>query len=102
MSACSNKKSDAEKIREDGVEVIINRNAPYIVEGHTKILNLKEDFIIDLEEDDLAALGLTDVWGFDVDSKRNIYFFKSPISEGDLVYKFDPAGRFISSVAPRG
>ena len=29
-------------------------------------------------------------------------FFKNPTSEGELVYKFDPTGRFISSFALRG
>jgi hypothetical protein len=74
-SVCSRDKSDAERILEDGLEVVINRHEPYIVEGETKTLNLEEDFIIDLEEDEIAKLGLTDVWGFDVDSNRNIYFF---------------------------
>lgn len=102
FSVCSNNNSGAERIIEDGIEVVINRHEPYIVEVETKTFNLKEDFIIDLEEDEMATLGLTDIWGFDVDSKRNIYFFKNPTSEGELVYKFDPAGRFISSFAPRG
>jgi hypothetical protein len=102
ISVCSNDKTDAKRIRENGIAVIINRNEPNITEGKTEVLSLNEDFIIDLEADDLATLGLTDVWGFDVDSNRNIYFFKNPTSEGDLVYKFDPTGRFISSFAPRG
>ena len=102
LSVCSNEQNVAERIREDGIEVIINRNEPFIVEGKTATLSFKEIHIIDLEEEDLAALGLTDVWGFDVDSNRNIYFFKSPISEGEMVYKFDPSGHFLTSFAPRG
>jgi hypothetical protein len=102
LSVCSNDKTGAERILENGIEVIFNQNEPYIAEGKTEALSLKEDFKIDLESDDLATLGLTDVWGFDVDSKRNIYFFKSPTSRGELVYKFDPSGHFVTSFAPRG
>jgi hypothetical protein len=102
LCACSDNTTDAEWIREDGIDVVVNRNEPYIVEGRTETLSLKEELFIDLEADDLAAQGLTDVWGFDVDSNRNIYFFKNPTSEGYLVYKFDPSGRFLSSFALRG
>jgi hypothetical protein len=102
LCACSDDTNEAEWIREDGIAIVVNRNEPYIVEGKTESLSLKEDFIIDLEADDLAVHGLTDVWGFDVDSNRNIYFFKNPTSEGYLVYKFDPAGRFLSSFALHG
>lgn len=62
ISVCSNDKTDTKRIREKGIEVIINQNEPNITEGKTEALSLDEDFIIDLETDDLASLGLTDVW----------------------------------------
>lgn len=99
---CGHKEYDVKRITEDGIDVIINRNEPYLVEGTPKTLSLKEHFIIDLERNDITALGLTDVWGFDVDSQRNICFFKPPFSQGDLIYKFDQNGHFVSSFAPRG
>ncbi len=102
LSLCTQTQNDVEKIMEDGVEVIINHNKPYIVEGNPATLSIEEEFIIDLEKDNIAVLGLADIWGFDVDSEGNIYFFKSPLSQGDLVFKFDPKGNFVSSFARRG
>jgi hypothetical protein len=100
--ACSHNEYTVERITEKGVEVFINGHEPYIGEGEPKIIRSKEDLIIDLEESDIAALGLTDVWGFDVDSRGNIYIFKPPSSQGDLVFKFDKNAHFVSSFAPRG
>lgn len=102
LSVCSKDNTGAKKILENGIEVVVNRNEPCAAEARSEVLSLEEDFFIDLESDDLAAQGLTDVWGFDVDSKRNIYCFKSPTSRGDLVYKFDPSGHFLTSFAPKG
>jgi hypothetical protein len=47
-----------------------------------------------LEKDNIAVLGLAEAWGFDVNSEGNVYFFKSPISQDDLVFKFDPKGNY--------
>jgi hypothetical protein len=63
---------------------------------------LDELFVIDSENADLARLGISDIWGFDVDSVGQIFVFKSPLSQGDFVYKFEPSGRFVSSFCRKG
>ncbi len=99
MSFCVRIPTDAEKIIEDGIEVVIN---PHNLDLKEPLFSLEEEFVIDLEEEEMAALGLTDVWGFDVDSKESIYIYKPPMSEGDRVLKFDRNGDFRFSFAPPG
>ncbi len=102
LSFCTQTKDKVEKIIEDGVEVIVNHLEPYKIKGELTTLTLKEEFTIDLEKEEIAAIGLTDIWGFDVNSEGDIYLFKPITSQGDLVYRFDPKGNFISSFAHRG
>lgn len=102
MGACTQTQKDVERTMENGVEVVLNHGQPYILKGQPTTLRLQEELVIDLEEDNIAALGLAEVWGFDVNSEGYIYFFKSPLSEGDLVFKFDPKGHYVSSFARLG
>jgi hypothetical protein len=87
---------------EDGAEVVINHLEPYRIKGEATNLTLEEVFTIDTEKDDVAELGLTDIWGFSVDSKSDIYLYLSPMTQGDLVYKFDREGHSVRSFAPKG
>lgn len=92
-----------DKIIEDGVEVVLNHIDPYDIKGEPSNLSIKERFVIDLEDEHLASLGLTDVYGFDVNSEGDIYFFRPPLSQtGDLVFRFNCHGEFVSSFLPRG
>lgn len=84
------------------MEVVMNRGQPYKVEGEPNTFNLNELFTIDSEDEDLTRSGLTDIWGFDVDSEGSIFIFKPPMSQGDLVYKFTSEGTFVDSFAARG
>ena len=102
LGFCSQTQNEVEKIMEDGVEVIVNHLEPYTIKGEFTALTLKEELTIDLEKEEIAALGLNDVWGFDVNSEGDIYLFKPPTSQGDMVFRFDPKGNFISSFARRG
>jgi hypothetical protein len=102
LSFCTQTKDKVEKIIEDGVEVIVNHLVPYKIKGELTTLTFKEEFTIDLDKEEIAAIGLADVWGFDVNSEGDIYLFKPITSQGDLVYRFDQKGNFISSFAPRG
>lgn len=99
---CTQTQGKVERMDEDGVEVIVNREEPYLLDKRSEILSLEEELSIDLEDENIAAFGLTRVWGFDADSEGNIYLFKPPMSQGDLVYKFDPKGQFLLSFAPQG
>ena len=99
---CGPKQQQVEKYMEDGVEVVVNYMEPYTLKGQPANLTIEEEFTIDTENDDLAELGLTDIWGFSVDSSDNICFYLSPLAQGNLVYKFDKEGRFVYSFAPKG
>lgn len=99
---CGPKQQQVERYMEEGVEVVVNHIEPYAVKGVPTTLAIREEFTIDTEKDDIAELGLTDIWGFSVNSKDNIYFYMSPLAEGNLVYKFDREGRFVRSFAPKG
>lgn len=100
-SFCGTKQPELEKIIEDGVEVIINHLEPYKIEGEPGNLYLEKNFMIDLERDDLAELGITEITGFDVDSKGNIYL-GSYRSTDNFIFKFDENGRYIDSFCRKG
>jgi len=100
--SCGPKKENIEKFMEDGVEVIVNHVEPYQVIGEPSNLILEKVFSFDTENDDIAATGLTDIFRFDVDSEGNIYFLIPPAGQGNLIYKFDRNGNFMTSFARRG
>jgi len=102
FSFCSSQPEQVERLIEDGVEVVVNHTQPYKVKGEPSTFNLDELFTIDSESEDLTRLGLTDIWGFDVDSEGSIFVFKPPMSQGELVYKFTSDGAFVRSFARRG
>jgi len=99
---CAPKQEKVEKIMEDGVEVIVNHIEPYQVKGEPSNLILEKVFSFDTEKDEIAATGLTDIYRFDIDSEGNIYFLIPPAGQGNLIYKFDRNGNFITSFARRG
>jgi hypothetical protein len=99
---CGPKQQQVEKYIEDGVEVVLNHLEPYRITGEPTSLTIEEEFTIDTEQDDIAELGLTDIWGFSVDSNDDIYFYSSPLAQGNLVRKFDRDGQFVHSFAPKG
>jgi hypothetical protein len=99
MSFCARSPSVVEKIMENGTEVVINLHDLDLKEP---LFSLEEEFVFDLEDESIASLGLTDIWGFDVDSEGSIYLFKPPWSKGDRVLKFDQYGDFLFSFAPPG
>lgn len=98
---CGAEKSDIEKIREDGVEVVINHLEPYKIKNETTSLILDEELIIDFERDDIATLGISDITGFNVDSSGNIYV-GSFLSSENFVFKFNGQGKYISSFCHNG
>ena len=102
ITSCRPKTANVEKRVENGVEVVINRVTSDAVRKLRPPLRLEELFIIDTEDAEIVRLGLSDIWGFDVDTAGEIFLFKSPLSQGDLIYKFDGAGRFLSSFGRKG
>jgi hypothetical protein len=86
---------------ENGVEVIINYLEPYKIKGEQNILNLRREFAIDTEREDLARIGLTDIFSFDVDSDGSIYFMNSTARQ-NFIFEFDINGNFLRSFGRRG
>ena len=99
---CGTEQQQVKKHMENGLEVVINHQEPYRMKGEPTTITIEEEFTIDTEKDDIAELGLTDIWGFSVDSQDDIYFYLSPLVQGDLVFKFDKEGHFVRSFAKKG
>lgn len=101
LAYCGQKQDKIEKIVEDGVEVVLNHLEPYKLKTEPDNLSLAEEFIVDLESEDLSQLGIKEVAGFDVDSEGHIYLMLSSSNE-NYIYKFDAKGKFLSSFGRRG
>ena len=84
------------------MEVVLNHIEPYKIPGGPRTLTLEEEFTIDTENDEIAELGLTEIWAVNVDSEGNIYLWNTPLTKGDLVFKFDGSGNFLTSFIKRG
>ena len=84
------------KIMEDGIEIVVNHMKPYKIKGESNVLNLEEEFIIDLEEDSLAEVGIAEVGGFDIDNNGNIFFW-SLESTDRFIFKFNGNGKYVES-----
>lgn len=100
--SCRSGGDRADVITEDGVEVVLNHLQPYALRGEPASLELTRLFSIDTEKDSTAALGLTDIYAFDVDFTGAIYAVRPPVSPGDLVFKFSGTGEFITSFGRLG
>lgn len=98
---CAPKQEKVERIMEDGVEVVINHIEPYRIKGEPSTFTLEEEFAIDLERDDIAEIGLTEIQDFAVDSAGNIYFSDSHSKE-NLIFKFDAEGNYLKAFCPKG
>jgi hypothetical protein len=94
---CGEKSNEVEKLIEDGVEVVINHLEPYKIKGQPSTFTLEEGFFIDFEREDLANLGIGEIWGFDVDSKGNVYCLTE-----SQIFKFDNSGHFIRKFGQKG
>jgi len=99
---CAPKDKGPQRIRENGVEVVVNGAAPYVVAGQPRALTLREEFRIDLEDAALADAGLTDVAIIDTDSRGRIYLFRRGGNQGRFIFRFDERGRFQKSFGTTG
>ncbi len=98
---CGKKKDEIDKLIENGVEVIINHLEPYKI-GSQSSLMLEEILNIDTEDDEIAGLGIPDIFGFEANSFGEIFILRNIQGEGDFIFKFDSNGKFIMSFGPKG
>jgi len=101
FSYCGPRQEKVDRIIEDGVEVVINNLEPYKIGGQNSLI-LEEILNIDTEDDEIANLGIPDIFGFDVNSFGEIYILRNIQGEGDFVFKFDGNGKFIKSFGLQG
>jgi hypothetical protein len=100
-ASCSPTQEKIERYTEDGVEVVINHLEPYKIEGESISFEINKDYRIDLEPEEIAELGISDVESLEVDSDGNIYFLVRKASENSI-YKFDSYGKYANSFGKRG
>jgi hypothetical protein len=94
---CAGNRGGVEKTYENGVEVVLNRAEPVRLRGKPSILALEQVFVLDTEDDAIAALGVTDIVGFDVDPAGNILILVPPTGPRNCVYKLSPEGKLLAS-----
>jgi len=100
--SCAPQDGGPQRIRENGVEVVVNGAAPYAVPGQPHSFTLREEFRIDLEDAALAEAGLTDVATIDVDSRGRIYLFRRGGNQGRVIFQFSDRGKLIKSFGTIG
>jgi len=101
LSACGPKAQRVERIFENDVEVVINHLEPYKVKGETATLDLEKELSIDFSREDMAKLGLADIYNFNVDSRANIYVLNGKPVEY-FIFAFDGKGHFLKSFGKKG
>ena len=101
LCLCCSREGGVEKIRENGVEVVLNHVDPYRLEGEPSTFDLEPVLTIDLERKDLAAKGMGSAGEFGVDGEGNIAVvaFKN---EKNFIYRFNPKGEWLNSFGPFG
>ena len=99
--SCVYRSDQVEKHIEDGVEVTINYLEPYKIKDEPSNLVLEKEFSIDFASEEIGELGIADTTDFEIDSNGNIYFFFSN-KDGNLIFKFDPQGNFLTSFGTKG
>jgi 6-bladed beta-propeller len=102
LASCGDKQPKVDKVFQDGVEVVLNHAAPYLVPGEPAVLSLEMEFAIDAEDQELLAAGLTDIRQFGVDSEGSIYIAQRPRKDASVIYKFDGQGRLLGSFGTVG
>ena len=94
LNSCGPDKEKIEKIKEDGIEVVINHLEPYKT-GEKSSFTFEKRWSIDTENPEIQKLGLMDIRGFEVNSAGEIFVLGELSSEGNLIFKFDKDRQFI-------
>ena len=91
------KQPQVDRLIEDGVEIVINHQQPYRLSGEPETFSLEEQFRLDTEGQDLAALGIRSIDEFEIDGQGNIY-----LSTGKQVLVFDGQGHYVQALGKNG
>lgn len=101
MASCGSRQPQVDRTYEEGVEVVLNHLKPYVLPGMPSALALEEEFSIDTESEEAAAMSLFEIHDFSVDSEGNIYITQRP-KPADAIIKIDRKGKFIASFGRQG
>jgi hypothetical protein len=99
LSYCSSNESKVSRFYEKGIEIVLN---PNISQDELIPLKLEMIFLIDTEDEDILDFGLTDIWGFNVSRDGDIFVFRPPQSQGNLIFRFDNTGAPVLSFGKKG
>lgn len=100
--SCHPRSEGPKRIIKNGIEVVDNGAGVFPAPEGPRSLSLREEFRIDLEDEALAAAGLTDIATIDADSKGRVYLFRRGMGQGPVVFQFDDRGRFLKSFCTIG
>ena len=67
------KQEQVERFMEDGEEVVVNHVEPYKIKGEPSSLIFEKEISIDMERDDIANIGLTNIRYFDADDLTSLF-----------------------------
>jgi len=98
---CGPKQDKVERKVENGVEIVINHLEPYKI-GSQSSFTLEEILTIDTEDEEIANLGIPDIFGFSINSLGGIYILRAYEGEGDFIFKFTKNGEFVKSFGSQG
>jgi len=99
--ACRSEGPIIDRTVDNGVEVILNHVEPYRLPGQPVGIELEPEFSIDFGSDTIGDMGLANATEFEVDDEGRIYFLFTN-KTGDLIFQFDPKGRFLHSFGSKG
>jgi len=95
--SCGSGPLGVERSMENGVEVVLNRAESIQLKGKPSTLALEKILAVDTEDDAVAAMGITDIYRFDVDPTGNIYVVVPPSGPRNCVHKLSPDGKLLAS-----
>jgi hypothetical protein len=101
LASCGGRQPQIDRTTENGVEVIQNHLAPYVIKGEPTDFRLEKELAIDFAGPAIGEMGLANATDFMVDAKGFIYFMHV-WKEGDTIFKFGPDGRFLKSWGRKG
>ncbi len=102
LVSCKGKQPQIDKIIEDGIEVVLNHNEPYVVGGKPASFRLEEELRIDFTKPEFIDLGLAWPAEAHADSKGNIFVLDRDLKSEYLIAKFDQSGAFDKSIGRVG